>query len=170
MPPVTSRSQIQYHNPFSELLEKPFWISCYKNCQTTKWSTVTSITALFGWRLGIVWIGRVFLFCVTHFWNPLSWQISSVRLSEETDLSYYKTAYIQVLPTFAILLNPNYFSTGNFSFGKLPACKGKNKQQKFWFNNFEFMASFVHLLSQQKNGLGIFLNVPRIHGVGRLTL
>jgi len=43
--PVTSCPNVQFHNSFSELLEKPFWILCYKNCQTTKWSTVTSVTA-----------------------------------------------------------------------------------------------------------------------------
>jgi len=32
------------------------------------------------------------------------------------------------------------------------------------------MASFVHLFSQQKNGLGIFLNVLRIGGVGRFQV
>jgi hypothetical protein len=32
------------------------------------------------------------------------------------------------------------------------------------------MASFVHVLSQQTNGLGIFLNVLRIHGVRRFQV
>jgi len=43
--PATPAPNVQYHNPFSELLEKPFWILCPKNCQTTNLSTVTSVTA-----------------------------------------------------------------------------------------------------------------------------
>ena len=41
----------------------------------------------------------------------------------------------------------------------------KRKQQKFLFHNFEVLESFAKLFTQQKNGLGIFMNTLRINNV-----
>jgi hypothetical protein len=71
--PIPSCSHIQYHNPFSKLLGKIFWILCYKNYQTTTWSNLTSATAYIGRRLRIVWTGRGLLSSVRYYCRPLSW-------------------------------------------------------------------------------------------------